>query len=554
MRGRWPLDAPLMRPMLADDKRSRLEWDQGADTMKAKTDLTTLVKLITARIGRRASLALLATPLVLALGLAPTGTAQAEKVLIIAQDSNTPNFDPAAATQSSLWNIHRALFSSLVQVANDGSLQPELALGWEASPDLRTWTFNLRPGVKFHHGRELDAEDVVATIERVMDADTGSPAHGLVESFVASVEAMDTHTVRFNLNLPYGEFPGVLSHVNLRIIARDKVDALASHPIGSGAFKFVEFVPNERTVMERHSEYWEPGVPKVDRVVWRIIPDKTVALTALEAGEVHMTYDPNIELRDRVRSHPDLVLDEIPANNWMFIEFNTSIPPFDDIRVRKAFMKMIDKRELMEIAVFGEGIPTHSPIHPNSPYYNDELAIPGADPESARRLLAEAGHPDGLEVDVNTIAGWTEYERLGLGLREAGKAAGFRISVKPSPFDKFVSEIEGVEPLSLGDWFGQSTADLSVFDWFHSKGSWTDILMHWKNAESDALLDEARLARDDAERTRLYKAWQEFIVTEDFPGIVVYAKTHANAASKSVIGFRSSPTFLIDVRNVDLAE
>ena len=276
-------------------------------------------------------------------------------------------------------------------------------------------------------------------------------------------------------------------------------------------------------------------------------------MTALEAGEIHILYDPNVELRDRIRSHPDMLLNEIPANNWMNIEFNSSIPPFNDLRVRKAFFKIIDKDEILEIAVFGEGVTTHSPIHPSNPHYNKDLPIAPPDYEGAKRLLAEAGYPNGLDVDVNTIAGWSEYERVGLALREQGKKAGFRITVKPSPFDKFVSEVEGIEPLSIGDWFGEPTTDLSLFNWFHSKGSWTDVIMHWKNEDSDALLDQARVTSDEAEQKRLYDEWQRFIVTEDFPSVVPYAKNHANAIAPSVTGFQSSPTFLIDLRKVDIA-
>lgn len=494
---------------------------------------------------------LLLAGVILALGLGQPTPAGAAGVLRVAVPSNLNTLDPAKSKIGEEYNYHFLVFNALTLIDRDMTVKPDLAERWESSKDLRTWTFHLRKGVKFHHGRELEAEDVIASFKRILDKATGSPARVNLQ-VIETMEAVDRHTVRFMLGIPYAGFAEVLGERQAKILPRDRLDTLTTAPVGTGPFKFKEFVPGDHLTLVKNPDYYEKGVPALDGVIFRIIPESAAATTALEAGDVDLVWSVPLEAIDRLKGNQAIRVDEVPTSSWDVVVMRNDQPPFNNAKVRQALFLVADKAELVKIALFGHGTPTHTPIPPSHPYFSKEIALPKADVAKAKQLLAAAGHPDGLDVKLFIPEGRPTRERLGVALREMAKPIGIRIELQRVPWDKFVADIEGKANFHTDGFFSRPTVDTSVYPWYHSAGSWNPLTWHYANTAVDQVLDAARKTASDAERKRLYQEFQT-IVAREGPGIVPYVLNHVNAYRQEVKGFRSTPMMWLDLRRVSLS-
>jgi len=482
-----------------------------------------------------------------------SGTAmsvQAAGTLKVSVDSNLNTLDPAKMKGGQEYVAAYLIFNGLTVIGHDMTVKPDLAERWERSDDLKTWTFHLRKGVKFHNGRELEAEDVVATIARIQDKATGSTARVNFE-IVESMKALDPLTVQFQLKSPYAGFAELFGERQARIVPRDAIDTLASKPVGTGPFEFVSFAPGDRIVLKRNANYFEPGLPKLDEVIVRILPESAAQVAALTTGELDLVWNLPLEAIDKVKGDPKLKIDSVPTSTWDGVIMNNTVKPFDDPRVRKAVAMALDKQAITQIALFGNGTPTHSPIPPSHPYYNKDLKIAKGDPAGAKKLLAEAGYPNGFEVTLHTPAGRATRERLGLAVRELLKPAGITVNVQRVPFDVFLKDIEGKAGFYIDGFFSRPTIDTSVYPWYHSRGSWNTALWSYSNPKMDTLLDGARQAKSEDEAKALYTQVQALAV-EDSPGVIPYVINHINGLSAKVHGFHSHPMMFLDLRDVSV--
>ncbi|MEJ1975249.1 MAG: ABC transporter substrate-binding protein, partial [Acetobacteraceae bacterium] len=493
---------------------------------------------------------------VLALGAAATVAAgevrAADATTIrVAYPSPVATLDPAKFRVGGLeYNYGLCVFSRLTQ--QDAQLQvlPDLATHWESSPDLKSWTFHLREGVTFHDGKPFTAADVVFTYQRLQDKAVASVLRANL-GIVTSVEAVDPHTVRFNLSIPYADLPAVVAGYQATIVSEAAMETLTTKPIGTGPFKFVEYRPGDQMVLEKNPNYFLPGLPKVDRAILRIIPEHTTAVAGLESGALDIVYDLPPELADRLKRSSVATVMEIATGNWQGIIMHNQMKPFDDPRVRKAFIKLVDKAAITDIATFGHGTPTVTPLPPTHPYFRKDISL-GPDIAGAKALLAEAGLGGGFPLEMYVPASDPPLERLATAFRDAAKQVNIAIQLRVVPPDKFFAEMEGKVPFNVDNFFGRTTPDLILFPWYHSTGSWNNTLWHYNNPEVDKLLEAARITTDKAEQSKLYGRFQE-IIAEDGPGCVVYVKNFACGVSKKVSGFSPSPLMLVDISAVTVA-
>ncbi len=482
----------------------------------------------------------------LAVEPAEAGTAKAGGTLKVAVPANLNTLDPAKHKIGEEYIYSFLVFNALTLIDRDMSLKPDLAEKWESSKDLRTWTFYLRKGVKFHHGRELDADDVIASFKRILDKETGSPARVNLQ-VIESMEAVDKHTVRFRLTIPYSGFAEVLGERQAKILPRDKMDTLTTQPIGTGPYKFKEFLPGDHLTVVKNPDYYEKGVPALDEVIFRIIPESAAATTALQAGDVHLVWSVPLEAIDQLKGNPALVVDSVPTSTWDVVVMRNDQPPFNKLEVRQALFMIADKAELVKAALFGHGTPTHSPIPPSHAYFNKSVPFQKPDVVAAKQLLAKAGYPNGLEVKLYIPEGRPTRERLGIALKEMARPIGVNIELQRVPWDKFVADIEGKAAFHTDGFFSRPTVDTSLYPWYHSTGSWNALTWHYSNPKVDQILDEARKTASERDRKRLYEEFQKLVATEG-PGIVPYVLNHVNAYRKEVKGFRSSPMMWLDLR------
>ena len=428
---------------------------------------------------------------------------------------------------------------------------PDLATSWEAAEDLKSWTFHLRPGVKFHDGKPFDASDVAFTFQRILDKDVGSVLR-VNFSILTGIDVVDPLTVRFNLSIPYADLPAATAAYQAAIVNPGVVDKLSTHPIGTGPFRFVEYRPGDQLVMEKNPDYFVPGVPKLDRVIIRIIPEFTTAVAALESGAVDAVFDLPPEQVDKLKHSTVAHVDEVQAGRWQGIVWNCTMKPFDDIRVRRAFSKLVDKPALVDISMFGHATPTLTPIPPFHPYFRKDLPIGGADIPGAKKLLAEAGIADGFSLEMYVPGSNPPRERLATAFRETAKQAGIDVQLRMVPPDKFFAEMEGKVRFSADGFYGRATPDLMVYPWYDSAGSWNNTLWHYKNPEVDKILDAARATTDEAVQAKLYGRFQE-LVLDDPPGSVIYVQNFACGTSNKVRDLVISPLMLMDFSKATVA-
>lgn len=470
----------------------------------------------------------------------------ASGTLGVAISTSIVALDPMKTTSGDEYIYTNLVFNGLTRIREDLTTQPDLAETWTHSDDLKRWTFHLRRGVKFHNGRELVADDVVAFFKRITDPASAAPSRSNY-TMIANVAAPDPDTVTFDLSYPYGGFADILADRQAKITPRDLVADLSRHPIGTGPFMFQSYTPGDRMILVRNPDYFEKGLPRLDGVVIRVIPEPSVKVAALRSGDLDIIWNLPLDEVKTLSADPGLRVESVATGSWDAAIMNNLIPPFNDVRVRRAFQLAVDKRDVVDLTLFGEGAPTISPIPPTSPFFARDIVIPKADPAAARKLLAEAGHPNGLSISLILPEGRTQRERLGVTLQQLAKPAGFDISVRRIPMSSYGSEVSGKAPFYIDGYFARPTVDTSTYPFLHSGGSWNETLWHYKNAGVDAGLDAARQTADADKQKTAYLAMQHAL-NDDPAGFFAYSVNYACAYRKSVQNVKTHPMMWFDLR------
>jgi len=498
-------------------------------------------------IPRRATLALPA----LLTAIPGVASAQSGGVLRIAMSANLRNLDPAKVTIGEEFAHVVFVFNGLTRMRIDQSIEPELAESWTFSPDLKTWEFKLRRGVLFHHGREMVANDVITTYRRILDPATGAVSRTNYD-MIQSMEAPDPHTVIFKLSYPYGGFADILSDRQVKIIPADRIDDLATNPIGTGPFMFRSYAPGDRIIYARNPNSWEAAT-KLDGVEMRILPEMSVRIAAIQAGDLDVVWDLGPENIRALREARNVRVESVDTASWDGAILNNSIAPFNDVRVRRALNLAVAKADVAEAVLFGEGSPTHSPIAPNHPFFASDIPFPARpDVATARRLLREAGHTGNLRVPLVIPVGRPVRERLGVTLQQMARPAGFEFEIQRVPFSRYSAEVAGKAPAYIDGYFARPTIDTATFPFLHSRGSQNERLWLYNEPRVDAALEAARLTGDVNVQKTHYVAMQRAMV-DNPPGYIAYAQKFACAYRNSVRDVQTHPMRWFDLRTTYLS-
>ena len=431
---------------------------------------------------------------------APTGTFRhAHNVGFGAQSSLDP------ASNGRVLQIIEKIQSRLVRPGRGGKPEPDLATAWEPNEDGTVWTFHIRDGVRFHDGSALDAGDVVYSIKRVIDPDYGSPARAAVK-MIEHIEATGPLTVRMRLGSTFADLPLQLMDPRLRIIPEGSGETVDQTGIGTGPFKVEKFDPDGITVLTAYEGYWE-GPPALARVEVIGVPDAQARLQAFLSGQLDMERGIAPVLRRALDKSLRYQLLEIPTGNWMGLAFRTDMAPFDDPRVRRALRLVVDRDEMLDLALDGGGVVScDTPVAPND-QYRAEMRCP-PDPERARALLAEAGHPDGIDVDIYVSSLDPSWPVIGVAYQEQAAKAGIRVNVVNAAADGYWSTVWMKKPAFTTSW-GERPADQALNEAFHSSAKWNES--HYSNPEFDRLLEAARAELNFAKRRALYIKAQDYL-------------------------------------------
>jgi peptide/nickel transport system substrate-binding protein len=407
-----------------------------------------------------------------------------------------------------------AVYNRLLDVDDNFQTIPELATEWSVSPDGLTWTFKLREGVKFHSGKDFTSADVVYTFKRFFDDALGSGAKAVLEFLdPEGITAVDKYTVSFTTKNPVVELPVLISNKFTNIVPDGaKHEDLRLKADGTGPFMQEQFVPNDPVrILRKNPNYWDAGKPKAECIRVTVSQEPVAAVTAIKAGQVDLVLNVDPTGIPTLKGDPNVELLETGASNSMTVSMWVDTAPFDNIKVRQALKMVVDRQAMIDTVLLGFGEPgADSPVPLTSPASYTKEA-PKQDIEAAKKLLAEAGHPNGLKVDLYTAEGVPGMVRMAQVFAEMAKPAGFDINVVVTPAESFWDDVWLKKPLVTSAWSMRPPGEgLAVA--YTQNAKWKET--HWERPDYDALLLKANTTVDEAERMKLHQEVGKLLADE----------------------------------------
>lgn len=480
---------------------------------------------------------------------ASSATNAGAQPLRVAFPGPAKQLDPAYYGVIEEHQIGFAIFDALVEVDHTLTPKPMLAESWDASPTLRSWTFKLREGVRFHHGTPFSAQDVTYTFARILAPGAGSPFRSALQ-FVEKVEALDDYTVRFDLKTPSAELPLLLGAPPARIVPHDLPSALlTAKPSGTGPFQLVSHEVGMRTRLTRNPQYWQPDQPAVEGLEFLFIPYQE-QITALRNGQVDLLMQVGTEEAEQLRTEPNLTINSTVSGAYQSIVMRATAKPFVSAQVREAFKFCVD-RNAMQARVLGRsGVPGNDhPVAPVSPFWAD-LPLRPYDPEHARMLLAKNGYTKGINIDLLTSTVRPGMEEMANAFKEMAKPAGITIRVVRVPAQAYWSDYAGHVPFHTGNWGFRPSIDETFMVAYHSTAKGNES--KWYSPALDQLIDQARGERQAEQRKTLYREAQQLLMDEGAV-IIPYFKPTALAMRTTLRNFTPHPAGWLDFRTTALA-
>lgn len=432
----------------------------------------------------------------------PSADGDATQSLVIGVTTDVDTLLPWTATQFQAINVLQNLYGTLTELDDDLAVVPGLAESWETSEDGLTVTFRLREGVTFADGSALDAQDVVASYASVMDEATAAVSAANFAS-VETVEAADENTVVLTLSAPDAALPSKLAVVTTAILPSDvDLEALESEPNGTGAFVFESRTPNQSLTLTANPSYWD-GEPELDTVEFRVIPDQSAIVSALQAGSVQMAVFDDQLVTDTIGG--SVTVTETAQLSYHALQINGRAEPLDDLDVRLAVSCAIDRQEVLDTAALGAGEvtgPITSPAFRSDP---DARPCPQRDPEAAKDHLAAAGYADGLTLTAIVMQdGYStavaEAENLQAQLAEVGITLQIESLESGTYVDRWVA---GDFELAVALNGGQPDPDAMYGRYFTSTGN-LNAVAGYSSDTLDRLFAEGKSEADEDARVAIY--------------------------------------------------
>jgi peptide/nickel transport system substrate-binding protein len=421
----------------------------------------------------------------------------------------------------------------------------EIAKSWKVSKDQLTWTFFLRPNAKFHNGRQVTADDVKFSIERILDPKTKATAASDLEP-VASVVAVDKLTVRMKLKRPYSILPIALQlPLWAAIVPKEAVATLRDKPVGTGPYQFVSQVPKTSLTLERFADYWDPSLPYLDRLEFKVIPDENAKLQALLSNQVDFIDTvPMARAATLLKSPPSGARIVLFKTSWVNeLGFNCKQKPFDDVRVRQAIAMAIDKREVAKAATFGLGGPMDTMVSPASPIPVRVKSLP-YNPSKAKDLLKAAGVSK-VDLPFSPCGGTAYPDMLRAGEVIANELQKIDVNAKVSTMEGGLWADSVVTKHNYSGFVcglvNGNDPDGHTYRYFHTNAAY-DFSQYGGTAVLDRYLDVGRQTTNVARRRAVYTAaWK--ILAHDVPWIPLYWVPGLVGMRTNVHGFRPMPEF-----------
>ena len=445
-----------------------------------------------------------------------------------------PHVDTDAGTRDVVFN----LYEGLVKPTSDGGFIPAVASDYTISDDAKTYTFTLRDGITFHDGTPVTIEDVKYSIDRYAEIQGESSAFS---SLVDSVEVQDDKTLVVNLKESYSEF---LPMMTIAIIPQSNEDP-AGNPIGTGPFKYVSYTPGQNLILEKYDGYWQKGLPYLDRVEFKFTPDVDTAFMELQAGTIDILKYLTTAQAQSLSSEYNLVEGSMNLVHGMYL--NSGYEPLSNAKVRQALCYAVDRDAINNFLFGGKSRIIGSNMIPNMTKYYEPQAesVYTYDVAKAKELLAEAGYPDGFDLEITVPSSYSQHVDTAQIIADELSQAGVRTTIKQVEWSTWLEEVYKN---------GQFQATVIGFDGTLAPGKMlqryvsddSKNFMHYSNAEFDRAFKEAYEAVDDAEKTAKYKEAQ-MILAQDAAAVYIEDPANLVAVNKKFAGYTFYPTSAEDM-------
>ena len=459
--------------------------------------------------------------------------------VVIALRLEPPSLDPttqaAAAVSELTW---QTIFEGLTRVNEAGQVQPSLAEGWE-SEDAKTYTFKLRQGVTFHDGAPFTSADVKFTFERNAAANSTNKRKQVFAN-MAAIETPDAQTVRIALKEANGLLPYFLAEAPAAILSPKTAEGDAQKPVGTGPYRFVEWVRGDSLTIEKYPAYRDAAKVAIAKATTRFIADKLAQIAALLAGDAdYLTQLAALESVERFKNDPRFQVLTGSTEGETFVSLNNKRAPFDKLPVRQAVNYAIDRKAVIDGVMAGFGHPIASHATTVNPYYIDLTSLYPHDPAKATALLKEAGFPNGLDL-VMKLPPQTYARRSGEIVAQQLEAVGMRVAIEPIEWAQWLDIVFKQKNYQLSVIMMPEPLDIFMY-------ANPDYFFQYDNADFRAIMAKAQAASDDSERKTLFQEAQKKLAADavnawmfDFPHVGI-----ARAGLKGV--WRDLPMPMYDI-------
>jgi peptide/nickel transport system substrate-binding protein len=440
-------------------------------------------------------------------------------VLKAAFSADPAGFDPVRGPSGMSHVVIEQVYSTLMALDPDAKPYPELAESYEVTDDGLQYTFKLRPGVTFHNGDELTAEDVKFSFDRLRAKDSGYSYGSQVET-IESVDVVDNHAVRFKLSRRTGPFLVYMAFPGSSIVPKKLVESghdLNANPVGSGPFKFVSYEPRSAIKFERNPHYFQDGKPYFDTMEYRIIPDITALTNAVMSGEVNFSNEIPPKDWATVTTNPNLKTQTLEGSRYYWLLPNNTVKPLDNPKVRQAVGLALDRKALVAGAFFGQATPILGGVIPEWNWGHSDVKFFGerAEPAKAKALLAEAGVPNGFETSMTIASSFPAMVAMAPIIQANLAAVGIKAQIKTMEIPRYWDEVWGPSKFDITTMYWVSPlADPDDFVTNNYKCGMAINVQKSCSKEMDAILEEAKSAATQDARKAAYKTMQDLSLEE----------------------------------------
>lgn len=462
-------------------------------------------------------------------------SAGGSKTLTVGAAQGIGHLNPAESGTAWELVVFPLMYNGLVKIGKNGDLESDLATSWSSSADLKTWTFELVPNVKFSNGKALTAADVVSTFKYYKQPDTPTQFKNNLAP-IKSVDAASGTKVKITLNGPNALFPTTID--SIKILDMDSMNTIKSAPVVTGPYKVEKFVANDTLTLVRNPKYFgaKQGSDKINLVT---ASDSSAAITGLQSGDLNSVWSVPLSQVKSIEQNPNLkVIRPSVIGQYVSWETDLTSPPFDDVHARQALAYAIDRDAILRNAYYGQGTtsPTNNPLADNSGAFGGDLTDYSFDLDKAKKLFAEAGITEGSTITWYGVSNqYPEWNTSAQILQASLAKIGIKLNIKNVDIaswpEKFYPAGKKFPGMVIPNFQSYQPVPSDLFQFLRKDR----CECNWNNPKFDALYNEALATEDKAERNKIWAQMQE-LVNQEVPILVPVQFATVTAAGKGLTG------------------